>query len=76
MKILTISDEEMPQFYDFYREGMFDQYDLILSCGDLAPEYLEFLVTMTGVPLLYVRGNHDGKSDIFLCGYEVVFCLC
>ena len=33
----------------------------ILSCGDLDPKYLEFLVTMTNCPLLYVNGNHDRK---------------
>lgn len=37
--------------------------DLILSAGDLSPHYLEFLVTMTNVPLLYVRGNHDSYYD-------------
>ncbi len=36
---------------------------LILSAGDLCPEYLEFLVTMLNVPLLYVRGNHDSRYD-------------
>ena len=33
--------------------------DLIISCGDLDPSYLEFLESMTNVPLLYVHGNHD-----------------
>lgn len=33
--------------------------DLILSAGDIKAMYLEFLVTMLGVPCLYVRGNHD-----------------
>lgn len=38
---------------------MLEGVDLILSAGDLHPEYLEFLVTVSNVPLLYVRGNHD-----------------
>jgi predicted phosphodiesterase len=33
--------------------------DLVLSCGDLPFEYLEYLVTTVNVPLLYVPGNHD-----------------
>jgi len=33
--------------------------DLIVSCGDLPFDYLEFLVTSLGVPLVYVPGNHD-----------------
>lgn len=59
MKILAISDEVSPALYDFYIPGRLDGYDLIISCGDLKPQYLSFLVTMTRVPLLYVHGNHD-----------------
>lgn len=33
--------------------------DLVLSAGDLPFDYLEYLVTMLNVPLLYVPGNHD-----------------
>ncbi|MGN0335348.1 MAG: metallophosphoesterase [Lachnospiraceae bacterium] len=59
MKILTIADEESPFFYDYYTPGRLDEYDLILSCGDLKPRYLEFIATMASCPVLYVRGNHD-----------------
>ena len=59
MKILTISDEEYPGFYEYYTAGIFDEYDLILSCGDLTKTYLEFIVTLAPCPVLYVRGNHD-----------------
>lgn len=60
MKILTISDEECDALWDHYSPGRLSQYDLIISCGDLDPEYLSFLVTMARCPLLYVHGNHDG----------------
>lgn len=33
--------------------------DVVVSCGDLPFDYLEYLVTILGVPLLYVPGNHD-----------------
>jgi Icc-related predicted phosphoesterase len=33
--------------------------DLVLSGGDLPFDYLEYLVTVLNVPLLYVPGNHD-----------------
>ena len=59
MKILTISDEEYPGFYEYYSPGVFDEYDLILACGDLKKRYLEFIVTLAPCPVLYVRGNHD-----------------
>ena len=61
MKILLISDEECPYLWEHYQPGRLDGIDLILSCGDLSPEYLSFLVTMGRAPVLYVHGNHDGK---------------
>lgn len=60
MRVLLIADEESPYFWDHYRPGHLDGIDLILSCGDLKPEYLSFLVTLGRAPLLYVHGNHDG----------------
>lgn len=59
MKILTVSDEECPALWDYYAPGKLDEYDLIISCGDLKAEYLSFLVTMAKCPVLYVHGNHD-----------------
>ena len=59
MKILAVSDEESRYFYDFYSPGKLKDFDLIIACGDLKEQYLEFLVTMARCPLLYVHGNHD-----------------
>lgn len=63
MKILTIADEESSYLWDYYRPGRLAGIDLILSAGDLKPEYLSFLVTMANRPLLYVHGNHDAVYD-------------
>lgn len=62
MKILTIADEESKSMWDYYKPGMFEQYDLIIGCGDLDPEYLTFIATLAHAPVLYVNGNHDGKE--------------
>ena len=59
MKILAVSDEPSQRYYDYYHPGSLADFDLILSCGDLSPQYLEFLVTMARCPLVYVHGNHD-----------------
>jgi len=59
MKILFLADEESKAYWDYYRKEEFEDIDLIVSCGDLNPEYLSFLTTMTSLPVLYVRGNHD-----------------
>lgn len=59
MKILTVSDEACPALWDYYVPGRLEEYDLIISCGDLKSAYLSFLVTMAKCPVLYVHGNHD-----------------
>lgn len=61
MKILAVSDIEAKRYYDYYQPGMLSDIDLIIACGDLRAEYLEFLVTVARRPLLYVHGNHDEK---------------
>lgn len=63
MKILAVADEESKALWDFFDPSRVRGVDLIISCGDLNPDYLQFLETMTNVPLLYVRGNHDGVYD-------------
>ena len=35
--------------------------DLVLSCGDLPFDYLEYIVSRLDVPVLYVPGNHDAS---------------
>ena len=60
MRILTVADTSERLLYDdFQPERWRSKVDLIISCGDLDHSYLEFLVSMLDVPLLYVAGNHD-----------------
>ena len=66
MKILMIADKEERRLWDDWSEetaARLSDISLILSAGDLDADYLEFLVTMLNVPLVYVRGNHDGGYD-------------
>ena len=63
MKLLLISDEESPFLWEYFKPGMRDDVDAIISCGDLNPHYLSFLVTMCRAPLYYVHGNHDGRYE-------------
>ena len=60
MKILAVSNEECAGLWEHYIPGSLKKYDLIISCGDLDPEYLSFLVTMARCPVLYVHGDRDG----------------
>lgn len=59
MKILVLADHESPYIWDHFDKNKFSYIDLMISCGDLKPSYLSFLVTMINAPLYYVHGNHD-----------------
>ncbi len=61
MKILVIADEPCKALWDYFDKKKLEGVDLILSAGDLPPEYLSFLVTFSNCPVLYVHGNHDDK---------------
>ena len=63
MKIMVIADEESKYLWDFFERSMLEGIDLIISCGDLDPRYLSFLVTFASAPVLYVHGNHDKKYE-------------
>ena len=63
MKILLLADLESRYLWDFFEKSKLEGIDLILSAGDLSPEYLEFLATFAMVPILYIHGNHDTKYE-------------
>lgn len=59
MKILVLADQESLALYEFYSPEKLKDVDLIIACGDLKSDYLEFFATMSQAPLVYVVGNHD-----------------
>ena len=63
MRILTIADEPNEYLWGSGVHEALDGIDMIISCGDLPAEYLDFLATFTAAPVFYVHGNHD-KSYI------------
>lgn len=48
----------------------YNDIDLVVSCGDMPPVYLEFIVSVLNRPLFYVRGNHDERYDTYPPGGE------
>ena len=60
MKILAISDNVLAQIEnpDFLRQNYGDA-DVVVSCGDMSPPYIDFVASVLNVPLFFVRGNHD-----------------
>ena len=63
MRILAISDVPEGWLWERWDRERVAGVDLIISCGDLPATYLEHIVTLANVPLLYVQGNHDTAYD-------------
>lgn len=59
MKILAISDQIIDRLYSASVTSTYPDIKLLIGCGDLPYEYLEFLVSIYNLPFLYVPGNHD-----------------
>ncbi len=59
LTILTLSDYIDKELTRRVESRQLPPIDLIISCGDLEPEYLSFLRERLERPLFYVRGNHD-----------------
>lgn len=57
MKIFAVADEVDESTFGDKLDSL--RPDLVVSCGDLPFDYLEFIVSRLDVPLLYVPGNHD-----------------
>ena len=58
INILTLSDIEVSLLYNSQASERFPNIDLILGCGDLSYDYLEYLISRFDVPLYFVHGNH------------------
>ncbi len=63
MKILAVSDQVIERIYTLTSQGHFNGAEIIIGCGDLPYTYLEYLVSMLNVPMVYVPGNHDPEYD-------------
>ena len=63
MKILAVSDQVVERIYTLTGQGYFQGTDIIVGCGDLPYTYLEYLVSMLNVPMVYVPGNHDPEYN-------------
>ena len=57
VRVLVVADEVSPTLHGPMVKNLAP--DLVVSCGDLPFEYLEYLVTLLNVPLVFVPGNHD-----------------
>ena len=63
MRILSVSDVAVPELLEGPSKNLSEGIDLIVSCGDLPPEYLTSLAHVYRAPLYYVSGNHDLRYE-------------
>ena len=61
MKILALSDVEIPAVYNTKIRERFGNVDLVIACGDLPHYYLEYVISMLDIRMYYVQGNHVTK---------------
>lgn len=71
MKILTVSDVVVDLVQSPGIAQRFADIDLVLSCGDLPFEYMEYIVTMLGRPLYFVYGNHAQHHRVTATGWAM-----
>ncbi len=58
LRVLTVSDKVVPSLYSEHVHAVVGSVDMLLSCGDVPPYYLDFLASTLNVPFFYVLGNH------------------
>ena len=59
MKILCVSDQIDPLVYSSAAKDFFKDIDLVLCAGDLAMEYVDYIVSVLNKPTYFIFGNHN-----------------
>jgi Icc-related predicted phosphoesterase len=59
MKVLCLSDKVVSFIHSPQVKERFAEAELVIACGDLPYEYIEYAANELGVDCLHVRGNHS-----------------
>ena len=59
VRLLAVSDEIDPSLWGHLDREALGPLDLLVSSGDLPPDYLSYLEGTLRVPFVFVMGNHD-----------------
>lgn len=59
IRILAVADEVDPSLWGHLDREALGPLDLLVSSGDLPPDYLSYLDDSLRVPFVFVMGNHD-----------------
>ena len=65
MRILLLADEESKYYWDYFEKKKLEGIDLIISCGDLAPQYLSFLATCMCTEIMTIVMPIHLLMDVF-----------
>lgn len=69
IKILAISDNRLPQYLNVeFLKLHHGDCDILISCGDMDVDYIDFIASVLNLPLYYVRGNHDHYYTPYIPG--------
>src|SRR5207247_10378304 len=59
VRLLAVADELDRSLWVYLDHAALGALDLLVSCGDLPPDYLSYLEGALRVPFVFVIGNHD-----------------
>ncbi len=62
-RLLTLSDITLSFIHSPQISERFGDMDLVIGCGDLPYEYMEYVISRLDVPLYFVRGNHSKSIE-------------
>ena len=57
MNIMILSDQESKLLYEYYDPERIKDIDLLISCGDLPPEYLTFFCQRVSCAFSLCKGQ-------------------
>ncbi len=63
MQVLAVSDIVNETLHSPAVRQVACGVEMVLACGDLPSDYLEYIVSMLDVPLFYVMGNHGTSGS-------------
>jgi Icc-related predicted phosphoesterase len=70
MRVLAVCDRVQEHIYSPAIRTRHGDVEMVFGCGDVPYYYLEYIVTMLSVPVLYVRGNHDDRP-VYMSGGRI-----
>ncbi len=73
MKILCVSDQIDPLVYSAGAKEHFKDIDIVLCAGDLAMEYIDYIVTTLNKPTYFIFGNHNLEEFGFYHNGEATY---